>query len=107
MQFETEEKAKNPGQAIPQVSLCFIRDKKDDIRRYNAPVTSQIAAVFSGENGLPKDERDFVVFPHAEQQQLIKLNDLSKHIDPMSYPLLFFYGEPGWTTNLEHTMVNR
>ena len=99
MDFEQEQKTKNLGQTIPDVSLCFIRDNKDDARRYNAPIVSQIAAVFTTDNGLPQDQREFVVFPHAEQQKLIQLNDLSKHIDPMSYPLLFFFGEPGWTTN--------
>ena len=107
MDFEKEEKAKTNGALIPDVSLCFKRDKKDDQRRFNAPIATQIAAVFTGENGLPEDNRDFVVFPHSDKPKLIKLNDLSKHIDPMSYPLLFFFGEPGWTTDLDHTEFNR
>ena len=105
--FEEQTKQNNSQAIIPQASLCFMRNKCDDMRRYNKPAQGEIAAVFTGENGVPVDDRDFVVFPHLDTQKLIKLNDMSQHIDPMSYPLLFFFGEPGWTTYLDHSTINR
>ena len=50
--------------------------------------------VFVGENGLPTNQRDTVV--HARQKQPFSLPNISKHTDPMSYPLIYPHGGHGW-----------
>jgi len=54
----------------------------------------------------PPFDRDFLVYskPNVQlQSKLSKLNILSSHVDPMVYPLLFPFGEPGWNIGLEHS----
>ena len=46
--------------------MAFKRHSNDDPRRYNVPKIGEIAVVFSGENGLPAENRDFEVFPKED-----------------------------------------
>uniref|UniRef100_UPI00358F807C uncharacterized protein n=1 Tax=Myxine glutinosa TaxID=7769 RepID=UPI00358F807C len=68
---------------------------------YNIPTADEIAAVFvSGQDGEPPANRDFQV--HMHDQGLHNLSPLSSRIDPMTYPILFPHGEPGWMINMPH-----
>uniref|UniRef100_UPI00358E575D uncharacterized protein n=1 Tax=Myxine glutinosa TaxID=7769 RepID=UPI00358E575D len=81
--------------------MHFRRLCADDQRRYNIPTADEIAAVFvSGQDGEPPANRDFQV--HLHDQGLHNLSPLSSHIDPMTYPILFPHGEPGWMINMPH-----
>ena len=83
--------------------MSFKKYSSDDPRRYNLPKgDGEIAAVFSGEDGLPPEDIDFQVFPKAGCYQTTKLSDLSEHTDPMTYPLLFVHGQPGWRPGMHH-----
>ena len=101
-EFEREQNAMSFGATMPKASLRFKRMPGEDLRRFNIPSVGEIAAIFTGEDGLPPEDRDFVVFHHNRQQELIRLSDLSRHIDPLCYPCLDFYGAPGWTTGMSH-----
>jgi len=103
IELEEERKAKIEGRKMVQVHMEFIKNDKDDKRTYNLPKVGEIAAVFTGEDGLPPSDIDFKVYPKSpDQYKLSNLNILSKHLDPMVYPLIHWYGEPGWTTGMKH-----
>jgi hypothetical protein len=88
--------------------MAFKRHSNDDPRRYNVPKIGEIAVVFSGENGLPPENRDFEVFPkETTNNRTTQLNLLSQNTDPMTYPLLFMRGEPGWRPGMVHDSENR
>ena len=89
---------------MPSIHMAFKRYYNDDPRRYNIRKIGEIAAVFTEKEGLAISERDFQVFPKTEDQcSLNRLNILSHHIDPMTYPLLHLHGEPGWRPGIQHT----
>ena len=90
------------GEGIPVVNMVFKRDRHSDQRRYNVPNENEIAMVFVNNNGEPPFERDIRVYPFNpknEDHTSININILSPNLDPMSYPLLFPFGEPGWQPN--------
>jgi len=76
-----------------------------DIRRFNKPSADEIAADFSSTEGEPPQNRHVVV--HHRQGGPKLLSVMSPHCDPMVYPLLFPFGEPGWDPNLIHNGQRR
>ncbi|XP_028675555.1 uncharacterized protein LOC114665257 [Erpetoichthys calabaricus] len=70
------------------------RDKANDQRRYNAPTENEIAIVFRSNNGEPPFERDISV--HSKNAPMQNISILIQHCDPMTYPILFPYGDKGW-----------
>ncbi|GBN76709.1 hypothetical protein AVEN_209575-1 [Araneus ventricosus] len=90
------------GDDVPVVNMVFRRDRHSDQRRYNAPTTNEIAMVFVNSDVEPPFERDIRVYPlnpENPEQPFININILSPNLDPMAYPILFPYGEPGWQPN--------
>lgn len=65
--------------------------------RINLPTVGQIAAVFVDTNdGQPPNNVDLVVYPkHQPNKNMHRISKLSSQCDPLCYPLLFPYGEPG------------
>lgn len=82
----------------PEISMVFRRDRQSDSRRYNEPTSNEIAMVFVNEDGEPPFERDIRIYPRnpSPQEKFIQLSILSANLDPMTYGLLFPYGQPGW-----------
>lgn len=108
IELEEEEKAKSTGSQLPNIHMAFKKCNTDDRRRYNIPKIGEIAVVFTGEDGMPPTDIDFQVFPkNTDQYSLNKLNILSEHLDPMTYPLIHFNGEPGWRPGMEHNAEKR
>ncbi|GBN23041.1 hypothetical protein AVEN_125437-1 [Araneus ventricosus] len=82
--------------------MVFRRDRHSDQRRYNAPTVNEKTMVFVNSDGEPPFERKIRVYPlnpENPQQPFININILSPNLDPMAYPILFPYGEPGWQPN--------
>ena len=75
-----------------------------DRRRYNAPLHDEVAAIFVGDNGEPP-ERDVIVHQRGGGLHIIK--DISPNCDPMTYPLFFPNGEPGWSIGIPHQQEHR
>jgi hypothetical protein len=70
-----------------------------DQRVYNAPTTSQVAAIWvEGNNPQSHFDRSIMVYGKSDKPQYIK----AYHgcYDPLSYPLFFANGEVGWNLNL-------
>ncbi|XP_050535181.1 uncharacterized protein LOC126902195 isoform X3 [Daktulosphaira vitifoliae] len=103
------DKTRRPPEEAPQrVTMFFIEDRNSDPRRYNASRVNEVAAVFTGENGLPPAQVDFAVYDRATAGPAMRtLSTRSPHIDPMVYPLLFPNGERGWNPHMEQTGARR
>jgi hypothetical protein len=59
-----------------------------------------VAVVFKSATGEPPFNRDFCIHPRDGSRVQIGL--ISPNLTAMMYPLLFPYGEPGWSPGLEH-----
>lgn len=102
VQARAVQEASEEGEDIPVVNMVFRRDRHFDQRRYNAPNANEIAMVFVNSDGEPPFERDIRVYPFNPEnpmQPFINITILSPNLDPMAYPILFPYGEPGWQLN--------
>ena len=108
IELEEQKKSVIEGRPMINVHMEFKRNVHDDPRRYNVPKIGEIAVVFTGEDGMPPTDIDFKVFPKIPDKfSLTKLNFLSQHIDPMTYPLIHWYGEPGWRPGMQHELEFR
>jgi hypothetical protein len=104
VEAQAARQAVQAGDRIPVVSLVFRRDRQSDQRRYNAPTSNEVAMVFVNEDGEPPFERDIRIYPRNPadpNQRFVNINILSPNLDPMSYAIMFPYGEPGWQPNWE------
>jgi hypothetical protein len=79
-------------------------DPEYDRRRYNAPVSEDEIAVI-----IPHDtkeqSRDIII--QTQSQQLRRINDLHRAVDPMSYVLLFPCGDYGYELGIPHLGDNK
>ena len=71
-------------------------------RCFNAPVNNETAVLIAAPEGA--DSRDIVLeWQSAQGQQGIKrITEISPSYDALQYPLLFPYGEDGYTINMPH-----
>jgi len=91
---------------MPNISLVLNRDRYSKNKNYDSQYSNEIAIVFTTDDGSPPFNRDFRVYSkHSvdpdNKKGLINLSILSPNLDPMVYPLLFPFGEPGWQPNLK------
>ncbi|KAA6362554.1 MAG: putative ATP-dependent DNA helicase PIF1, partial [Streblomastix strix] len=79
----------------PQINVQPVLTKETDPRTYNLPESDEIAAVFQGvEDDIP-EQRQYVGF--FKDGALMRLNSTDNRRDSLVYPLLFPYGEKGWS----------
>lgn len=86
---------KESGNNETSVTMWITKDRQHDPRRYNLPIANEVAAVFISEDGEPPFDRDIAVHPRSGTG-LQNISIISPNCDPMVYPLLFPYGEPGY-----------
>ena len=91
----------------PNIRFVLQPDGTPDNRRYNAPVHSEVAVLMLG-SGDPENEytntgRDIVIYPQ-NGNQLLRLSESNQSYDPLSYALMFPYGDHGW--NFESRSLN-
>ena len=90
----------------PEIKLGFAasvdvdKSVSVDKRRYNHQQTREPAVVFGGKDGVPPTNRDIVIWP--KEEKVFRVSELNEHVDPLSYPLLFPWGDLGWTPQLRH-----
>ena len=97
-----QETAERDNLPLPVVSLHMRTGP--DRRRYNQPEHDEVAAIFTSADGAPNYPRDVVVYPKSRSVRQISY--LSPNLDPMSYPLFFPNGEPGWSVGIPHVGPN-
>ena len=77
-------------------------------RRYANPTTTEIAAVYVGNDGAAPNpaDRDLEVYPaQPNAPNTVKIKATSPNADPMTYPLLFFHGDMGWSVDIPRNVV--
>lgn len=95
--------AQSNGHQIPNVGLAFRKSRKDQ-RRYNTPTANEVAMVFCNEDGEPPFERDIVIYrrnPKPQQSNMLNIKVTNPNLDPMTYALIWPYGEAGWEPKME------
>ena len=86
-----------------QQQLLFVRNAKDDQRRYNAPVTNHecMYLIESGDGDI--SAIDLAVHPR-DQRGCTRINQYSRHVDPMVFPVFFPSGDSGYTINAKNSL---
>jgi len=87
---------KSRNENIPNMKIAIHNIHGKDMRQYNKPTVSEIAGIIPDDQ-IP-DLRDIVMETH--QGKLKHISKLHDAYDPLQYPLLFPYGEFGWTDNI-------
>ncbi|XP_065321879.1 uncharacterized protein LOC135929292 [Gordionus sp. m RMFG-2023] len=102
-EIEKEEKnrAIQENRPVQKINMIFCADRSSDKRRYNIPNIDEVAMIFTNDDGEPPFKRDIKVYPRVDGSDLININILSPNFDPMVYPLLFPFGDPGWKPDLK------
>ena len=98
-EVETQEKAcliKN-GVEPAVVKMLIIRNSKDK-HRYNQATCNEVAVVCVGEDE-PPIERDICI--HSKSDGPINIPCISRHVDPMTYSLMYPAGGFGWMPNMK------
>ncbi|XP_065317560.1 uncharacterized protein LOC135925912 [Gordionus sp. m RMFG-2023] len=99
-EIEKEEKnrAIQENRPVQKINMIFCADRSSDKRRYNIPNIDEVAMIFTNDDGEPPFIK---VYPRVDGSDLININILSPNLDPMVYPLLFPFGDPGWKPDLK------
>lgn len=84
-----------------EIKMILKRHYNVDKNRYNLPTANEVAVVFVDDDGEPPIERDFCVFSKSNKPIIIPT--ISRHVDPMTYPLLYPAGGYGWMPKLLST----
>jgi hypothetical protein len=80
---------------LDEYKISLNTDIKLDQRRYNAPTTSQVAAIWV-EGSDPQNCFDRSVVVHGKGDRPLYIRAYYGCYDPLSYPLFFPRGETGW-----------
>lgn len=91
------------GQKIVEESRVDVRiklcsDRQKDKRRYNMPAVSEVAALVVGDFDQALGDRDIIV--ETRSGSLKRINELHASYLGLQYPLLFPYGEDGYSENI-------
>ena len=81
------------------------RGDERDRRQYNLPTADEVAMIIPGEVGQV-GERDVIVRRH-DNGSLQRMDTFTPAYDPLQYPVLFLYGEDGWTTGIMQRGTNK
>ena len=78
--------------------------------RYANPTTTEIAAVYVGNDGAAPNpaDRDLEIYPADNNgNNTVKIKATSSNADPFTCPLLFIHGEMGWSVDIQqHAVAN-
>lgn len=85
------------------IGLRIFESVNTDLRRYNSPTSSEVAAIIVGD--LEDKPRDLIVY--KKKGGMVRVFDTGPSYDPLQYPLLFPRGELGWQTYLLYGNGNK
>jgi hypothetical protein len=105
VEMEMISNSEKAGIQQTSISMAIKQDRNIDPRRYNAPTANEVAIVFSNTDGEPPLERDLIIHLRKNQSNPAERNVkricvLDPNLEPMVYPLLFPYGDQGWSPNI-------
>ena len=90
---------------VTAVRMFIPSDPSKDKRRYNAPVSNEIAVVFDTADGAPPWDRDIKIH-NKDGVDREHINLMHPMLDSYTYPVFFPYGCLGWDKDLKHTGTN-
>ncbi|XP_052620949.1 uncharacterized protein LOC111908283 [Lactuca sativa] len=98
--------ARDTFQKKPQVDmkLRLIGRRQRDGRTYNLPTASEVAALIVGDICDSTEKRDIVV--ETKTGFLQRISELHPLYLPLQYPLLFPYGDDGYSVDILHRGVS-
>ncbi|XP_031639257.1 putative uncharacterized protein DDB_G0286901, partial [Contarinia nasturtii] len=88
-----------------ELSIVMKADRDLDLRRFNEPISTDVAVIFTSTDGEPPYERNMIAF-HKVTNEVRKISILEPSLDPLAYPLLFPNGDKGWQNNIKHSDPN-
>ncbi|UYV61982.1 hypothetical protein LAZ67_1007286 [Cordylochernes scorpioides] len=106
MMIELEKEITKTEEFAPNLMLSIVENPFQDQKRYNAPRTNEIAAVFQNVDGEPPFNRDIRVY-NKNSNETTNISILHQHLDAMTYPLLIPHAEAGWHSELKIPTTNR
>ncbi|GMF58997.1 unnamed protein product [Phytophthora fragariaefolia] len=71
-----------------------LHSKPSEPRTYNLPTVSEVGVAMVEDGNLTRPRDHYVV---AKDHSLLRLFETDEKYDPLQYPLLFPYGDLGWT----------
>eukprot|EP00794_Sanderia_malayensis_P017121 gene17121-biopygen14740 len=96
---QQQEHAAAANKPIPTFDM-IITSRANQDRRYDNPAASEIAAIYSTKDGAAPDPSERTMHVHRRDSYLIHINATNPTADPLTYPLLFPFGEHGWGTTI-------
>jgi hypothetical protein len=84
---------------VEEYCITLNLDQRLDQRRYNAPTTSEVAAVWV-EGSERRRQFDHSVILQGKNRDIYGIKSYHGCYDPLSYPLFFPRGELGWHTDI-------
>ena len=82
----------------PNVNVCLHASPKLDMRRYNIPRVSEVAAFIPEADEPSAAPRDVIV--RRRDGRVQRIHEFHAAYDPLHFVLLFPRGEQGWTYNI-------
>ncbi|XP_051156739.1 uncharacterized protein LOC127278862 [Leptopilina boulardi] len=104
-EIEENERAESLNVPVRNIEMWIKRDRLLNQKQFNIPHCNEVAIIFVSEDGELPMERDICI--HPKDSKSIPISSLSANVDPMTYPLMFPRGDPGWTVNLMNTKGTR
>nr|KAJ0214746.1 hypothetical protein LSAT_V11C400224410 [Lactuca sativa] len=86
------------------MKLRLIGRREQDGRTYNLPTTSEVAALIIGDISDSIEKRDIIV--QTKNGCLQRISELHPSYLPLQYPLLFPYGDDGYSVDILHRGVS-
>ena len=104
VELEEQQLANQEGRPSFMVQMIIHVDRRcQDLRRYNAPTSNEIAFVFKTADGLPPPDIPLfgsLIIPQYGKN-LIRIDPSKPMCDPMVYPIMFPSGDQGYSLDLQ------
>eukprot|EP00794_Sanderia_malayensis_P020869 gene20869-biopygen15391 len=94
---QQQQQATAANEPIPTFDMV-ITSRADQDHRYHSPAAAEIAAIYSTKDGAAPDPNDRIIHIQRHDGYLIEIKATNPAADPLTYPLLFPFGEHGWGT---------
>eukprot|EP00794_Sanderia_malayensis_P004050 gene4050-biopygen2527 len=92
------------NEPIPTFKMVVTGRPNQD-RRYDNPTAREIAAIYTAHDGGAPNPADRELQARIKDGTYTKLYATEPTADPMTYPLLFFYGERGYNVNIRRQVT--
>ncbi|CAH1451561.1 unnamed protein product [Lactuca virosa] len=104
--FRSYRMVRDTFQKNPEVDmkLRLIGRREQDGRTYNLPTASEVSALIIGDISDSIEKRDIVV--QTKNGCLQRISELHPSYLPLQYPLLFPYGDDGYSVDILHRGVS-